>query len=115
MCRSSQGSHQSPSLGTTRASELSTRTADSSRCLEYITYTPHPTSEGIAGTLFKQHALIVSAFPTKLIARRIEKSGVDTYKSNAEKGKLGFEWVLKKGLELGGNGNGNGNGVPSLA
>lgn len=81
--------------------------------LEYITYTPHPRSEGAKapGTLFKQHALMVSGFPTGLIARRIEKASVDRFKSNAEKGKMGFDWVLKKGSKLGGNGA----AAPSLA
>jgi hypothetical protein len=54
-----------------------------------------------------------SAFPTRMIARRIEKASVDRFKANAENGKKGFDWVLRKGLEL--SGNGNGNGAPSLA
>lgn len=84
-----------------------------SRCLEYITYTPSPLSEGAAAanTLFKQRALMVSAFPTGMIARRIESASVDRFKANATKGKMGFDWVLQKGMEL----SGNGNGAPALA
>lgn len=41
---------------------------------------------------------MVSAFPTGLIARRIEKASVDRFKANAEKGKMGFDWVLRTGL-----------------
>ncbi|CAK9781781.1 mitochondrion protein [Cutaneotrichosporon oleaginosum] len=79
--------------------------------LEYITYTPFPREKGAAApsTLFKQHALMHSAFPTRMIARRIEKASVDRFKANAENGRKGFDWVLQKGLELGGNGAGNGN------
>lgn len=85
-----------PPCCTTRSRSI----ADRSNCLEYITYTPHPLSQGATapGTLFKQHALMVSAFPTGLIARRIEKASVDRFKANAEKGKMGFDWVLRTGL-----------------
>ncbi|BEI92434.1 uncharacterized protein CcaverHIS019_0500620 [Cutaneotrichosporon cavernicola] len=80
--------------------------------LEYITYTPFPREQGgtAPSTLFRQHALMHSAFPTRMIARRIEKASVDRFKSNAETGKMGFDWVLRKGLEFSGNMNGNGNG-----
>lgn len=40
-----------------------------------------------------------SAFPTRMIAKRIEKASVDRFKSNAGVGKQGFEWVLSRGLE----------------
>jgi hypothetical protein len=43
---------------------------------------------------------MVSAFPTRLIARRIEKASVDRFKSNAGVGKQGFEWVLQRAMEL---------------
>ncbi|GMK56042.1 hypothetical protein CspeluHIS016_0210980 [Cutaneotrichosporon spelunceum] len=78
------------------------------KCLEYITYTPHPCEQGgkAPATLFKQHALMRSAFPTRMIARRIEKASVDRFKSNAVSGKKGFDWVLSRGLGLGENGNG---------
>lgn len=85
-----------------------------SRCLEHITYTPfYPSaapgsssSEGGTGshdapsTKFSQHALMVSGFKTKMIARRIEKASVDRFAANAGIGKQGFEWVLERGLEL---------------
>ncbi|RSH78419.1 uncharacterized protein EHS24_002144 [Apiotrichum porosum] len=83
------------------------------RCLEHITYTPfYPSaapgssSEGGTGshdapsTKFSQHALMVSGFKTKMIARRIEKASVDRFAANAGIGKQGFEWVLERGLEL---------------
>jgi hypothetical protein len=41
--------------------------------------------------------MMVSQFPTALVARRIEKASVDRFRSNAETGKKGFEWVLKGG------------------
>lgn len=68
---------------------------DSSNCLEHITYTPTDGNK----TLFRQRALMVSGFPTGLIARRIEKASVDRFKSNASAGKQGFDWVLQNGLE----------------
>lgn len=88
---------------------------DPSNVLEYITYAPFPREQGATApsTLFKQHALMHSAFPTRMVARRIEKASVDRFKANAENGKKGFDWVLRKGLEL--SGNVNGNGAPSLA
>ncbi|EIW68920.1 hypothetical protein TREMEDRAFT_62638 [Tremella mesenterica DSM 1558] len=52
-------------------------------------------------TLFSQRAYIFSAFPSRLIARRLEKASVDRFSSNAEVGKKGFEWVLQRGLVSG--------------
>lgn len=43
---------------------------------------------------------MMSAFPTRLIAKRIESASVDRFRSNAGVGKQGFEWVLQRGLEL---------------
>jgi len=43
---------------------------------------------------------MVSQFPTKLIAKRIEKASVDRFKSNADVGKQGFEWVLQRGMDM---------------
>jgi hypothetical protein len=74
-----------------------------SSCLEHISYTPHPAAGGIEeapSTLFSQRALMMSAFPTKMIARRIEKASVDRFRSNAGVGQQGFEWVLQRGQEL---------------
>ncbi|ODN76168.1 hypothetical protein L202_06088 [Cryptococcus amylolentus CBS 6039] len=59
-------------------------------CLELITYTPHDENS----TLFKQRAMLISGFPTRLIARRIEQASIDRFKSNAGIGKQGFDWVL---------------------
>ncbi|WOO82658.1 Protein UPS2, mitochondrial [Vanrija pseudolonga] len=72
-------------------------------CLELITYKPKE-SPGVTGadaasTVFHQHALLVSQFPTRLVARRIEKASVDRFAANAGIGKQGFEWVLEQGLE----------------
>ncbi|GFZ48841.1 hypothetical protein JCM24511_06590 [Saitozyma sp. JCM 24511] len=62
-------------------------------CLELITYTPYPRhSANPKQTLFHQHALLLSAFPTAMIARRIEKASLDRFGSNAGVGKQGFEW-----------------------
>lgn len=61
-----------------------------SSCLEHITYTPRPDNT----TLFRQRAMLVSGFPTKIIARRIEQASYDRFKSNAGIGKQGFDWVL---------------------
>jgi hypothetical protein len=69
--------------------------ADSRSCLERITYTP--TEEG--NTLFHQRAALISAFPTAMIARRIEKASVDRFRSNADTGRKGFEWVLAQGYK----------------
>lgn len=69
-----------------------------SSCLELITYTPYPRhSANPKQTLFHQHALLLSAFPTAMIARRIEKASLDRFGSNAGVGKQGFEWVLSGG------------------
>ncbi|RSH91361.1 hypothetical protein EHS25_009660 [Saitozyma podzolica] len=63
-----------------------------------ITYTPYPRhSANPKQTLFHQHALLLSAFPTAMIARRIEKASLDRFGSNAGVGKQGFEWVLAGG------------------
>ncbi|ADV25085.1 mitochondrial protein [Cryptococcus gattii Ru294] len=59
-------------------------------CLEHITYTQRPDNT----TLFRQRAMLVSGFPTKLIARKIEQASYDRFKSNAGIGKQGFDWVL---------------------
>ncbi|WVN90990.1 uncharacterized protein L203_106236 [Cryptococcus depauperatus CBS 7841] len=61
-------------------------------CLELITYSPHDNES----TLFRQRALLVSSFPTKLVARRLEQVSLDRFKSNAGIGKQGFEWVLSR-------------------
>ncbi|KAK4688437.1 hypothetical protein P7C73_g1677, partial [Tremellales sp. Uapishka_1] len=74
-------------------------------CLELITYTPNPApGEGETGhaapsTLFHQRATIYSGFPTRLVARRIEKASVERFGANAGLGRRGFEWVLKGGEE----------------
>ncbi|WVQ80250.1 hypothetical protein IAT38_002355 [Cryptococcus sp. DSM 104549] len=59
-------------------------------CLEHITYTPLTTDS----TLFKQRAMLISAFPTKMVARRLEQASFDRFKANASVGKQGFDWVL---------------------
>ncbi|KAL7419156.1 hypothetical protein Q5752_005992 [Cryptotrichosporon argae] len=61
-------------------------------CLELIHYKSDPSSP--QRTLFDQRALMVSAFPTKMIARRIEKASADRFAANAGVGRKGFEWVL---------------------
>ncbi|WWC73377.1 uncharacterized protein I206_107344 [Kwoniella pini CBS 10737] len=64
-------------------------------CLELINYLPSPINPQT--TLFKQRALLISGFPTRMIARRIEQASFDRFKSNAGIGKQGFEWVLNGG------------------
>ncbi|WVW86541.1 hypothetical protein I302_108590 [Kwoniella bestiolae CBS 10118] len=64
-------------------------------CLELINYLPSSTNPSI--TEFKQRALLISGFPTRMIARRIEQASLDRFKSNAGIGKKGFEWVLQGG------------------
>lgn len=92
-------------------------------CLELITYTPHPptptptssaapppstkdsslpnTANNTPQTLFWQRAMMVSQFPTAMIARRIEKASVDRFRANADVGRKGFEWVLSGGQSQG--------------
>ncbi|WRT69358.1 uncharacterized protein IL334_006342 [Kwoniella shivajii] len=67
-------------------------------CLELINYTPSPINPSI--THFHQRALLISAFPTRMIARRLEKASFDRFKSNAGIGKKGFEWVLQGGDQM---------------
>lgn len=76
-----------------------------SSCLEHITYTPRPDNT----TLFRQRAMLVSGFPTKLIARKIEQASYDRFKSNAGIGKQGFDWVLA------GNWNGDGDTLTHIS
>lgn len=73
--------------------------ADPRSCLEYITYTPYPSGQGAEApaTLFRQRALMLSQFPTAMIARRIEKASVERFSSNADIGRKGFDWVLETG------------------
>lgn len=73
--------------------------ADVRSCLEYITYTPYPSGQGAEApaTLFRQRALMLSQFPTAMIARRIEKASVERFSSNAGIGRKGFDWVLETG------------------
>ncbi|EJT51909.1 hypothetical protein A1Q1_06862 [Trichosporon asahii var. asahii CBS 2479] len=68
-------------------------------CLEYITYTPYPSGQGAEApaTLFRQRALMLSQFPTAMIARRIERASVERFSSNAGIGRKGFDWVLETG------------------
>ncbi|WWD20002.1 hypothetical protein CI109_104475 [Kwoniella shandongensis] len=62
-------------------------------CLELITYSPLTPST----TRFHQRAVLVSGFPTNMIARRIEQASLDRFKANAGVGKKGFDWVLSGG------------------
>ncbi|WVR08349.1 hypothetical protein IAU60_005404 [Kwoniella sp. DSM 27419] len=66
-------------------------------CLELINYSP---AASPAQTTFNQRALLISAFPTKMIARRIEQASLDRFKANAGIGKKGFEWVLAGGNQM---------------
>jgi hypothetical protein len=78
--------------------DIQTITHDRS-CLELITYTPHPSSSGpnAMSTLFQQRATMLSGFPTRMVANRIEKASVERFGANAGVGKKGFEWVLTGG------------------
>ena len=60
--------------------------------------TPGPGASA-PSTLFRQHATLISGFPTAMIARRIEKASFDRFSKNAEVGKRGFEWVLAGGKD----------------
>ncbi|WWC93152.1 uncharacterized protein L201_008119 [Kwoniella dendrophila CBS 6074] len=65
-------------------------------CLELINYLPSTLNPGTT-TQFNQRALLISKFPTRYVARKIEQASLDRFKSNAGIGKKGFEWVLNGG------------------
>ncbi|OCF37263.1 mitochondrial protein [Kwoniella heveanensis CBS 569] len=76
-------------------------------CLELIRYYPTtPTSPSSPTTLdsadsstttFSQRAMLISGFPTKYVARKLEQASYDRFKANAGIGKQGFDWVLAGG------------------
>jgi len=66
---------------------------------EYITYTPTAGGGGVAqpcGTQFSQRALIQAGnLGLAAVARKVEGWSVSRFGSNAAKGKLGIEEVLR--------------------
>ena len=55
------------------------------------------TSPDAPHTLFSQRAHIHSSFSSSLVANKLEKSSVERFGMNAERGKQGFGWVLAGG------------------
>lgn len=78
-----------PSTTTATAMSVNLSLAQYISCLELCTYSPNGSS-----TFFRQRAMLVSAFPTAYIARKIEGAGLQRFKDNAGVGKRGFDWVL---------------------
>ncbi|CAJ0578367.1 unnamed protein product, partial [Mesorhabditis spiculigera] len=60
------------------------------RCDEKLTYTPHPTESD--KTILKQEAIISVKLPA--FADYCEKTFLNVYSSNANKGRSGIEWVI---------------------
>ncbi len=52
-------------------------------------------------TLFHQRALLSSGFPTRLVAKRIEKAKLRPLCRKRDIGRQGFEWVLQGGQTQG--------------
>jgi len=104
-----------PSVPSAMAMSMNLSLAQYVSCLELIRYLPHPSADGshsptsepgypghgidAKNTLFHQRAILTSAFPTAMIARRIEKASVDRFAANAGLGRQGFEWVLAGGQQ----------------
>lgn len=87
--------HTDPRTQTTHISSVNLNLSQYVSVLEHISYTPDPAAP-LTRTAFFQSANIQARMPRwKSVEETLERWSLDIYGKNAEKGKSGFEHILR--------------------